>query len=871
MRQGLPESQARAEAERRFGDVSGVTRQLRAQAVRQESRLQLRDWLSTVGQDAAYAVRQMRRNPGFTLAAVLMVAFGIGANTTIFSLVNAVILRPPARVAEPERLVSLYTSDFSGPPYGSSSIPDVEEIARQGEVFTGVAAYTVGNAGVGDGADVERVGMELVSANYFRVLGIRPQAGRFFSEDEGRLNGAPVAVISDALWRRRFGADPGVVGGEIRLNGQVFTVTGIAPAGFLGSIRVISNDLWVPLASGSVLGREMDLTERGSRSYFVVGRLAPGQVLRAAQARMDVLARELLAAYPANWTDVTRQGRRLTVISERDARVPPMVRGPVLGFIGILVGTVGLVLLVCCANVAGLLLARAAGRGREMAVRLSLGAARGRLVRQLLTESLLLAALGGAGGLLLAFWVTRALLRLQLPLPVTVSLDAGIDGRVLLFTVVVVLATGIAFGLAPAVRASRGNLVSALKAEGHVLVVAGRRLSLQNTLVSGQMAISLLLIGGALLFVRSLVAAIQVDPGFDSSRLLVASLGRLDAARAADTADRSAAVALELQQRLAATGGVRAVSWASFLPLSLNASRRGVRIRGYEPRQGEDMEFHFSTVGPSYFETLRIPLVRGRGLSAQDLSGAPRVVVVNETFARRFWPGADPIGRELSMSGPDGSWAQVVGVARDGKYLSLGEAPLPYFWSAALQTPPVRGPEDVRLQVRTAGDPMAMLPALRRELAGVAPDWEVRDPHTMDDQVASSLLPQRVAGLVLSLFGAVALALAAVGLYGVIAQAVARRTREIGVRMALGASGSAVRTLVFQSGLRLVGAGIAVGLPLVWGVSRLLQGFLLGSGAMDVLIFAGAAALLFGVAALAIVVPANRAVRVDPIAALRSE
>ncbi|MEP7343812.1 MAG: ABC transporter permease [Gemmatimonadaceae bacterium] len=868
VRHGWSEPEAHMEAERRFGEITTARHLLRQDALRRDRRLGLREWLGTVGQDAAYALRQMRRHPGFTVAAVMMLALGIGANVTIFSFVNAALLRPPAQVAEPERLVSLFTSDFSGPTYGSSSLPDVDDMARARDVFSSVSAYAPRPVGVGTGDDLERVGMELVSANYFRTLGVVSQAGRFFSDDEGRPNSAPVAVISDALWRRRFGADRGIVGGDIRLNGRVFTVTGIAPAGFVGSLRGIGSDVWVPLALGAPFGTDAsDLTERGDRGYFIVARLASGMSATTAQARMDVLSRELLASYPQQWTDVTKKGRRLTVVEEKDARIPPMVRGPVLGFVGILIATVGLVLLVCCANVAGLLLARAAGRGREMAVRLSLGAARARLVRQLLTESILLALLGGVGGVLLTFWATGALAQLQLPVPVTVSLDLSPDLRVLAFAAAIALGTGVLFGLAPALQASRLNLVTALKAEGQTVQLGGRRISLQSALVAGQVAASLLLIAGALLFVQSLVAATRIDPGFDPRQMLIAELEpRLDAGRRPDYRERTGAVALEMQHRVAALGGVRAVTWASYLPLSSRSGRRGIRIRGYTPRDGEDMEFHFSAVGPSYFETFRVPLMRGRDFSEKDRPGAPLVMVVNETFARTFWPNANPIGQEVSLSGSEGPWLQVVGLARDGKYMSLGEAPTPFFWYAALQRP-----EEIALQIRTAGDPMSMLPAVRRELASVAPDWEVRSAQSMEAQVGASLLPQRVAGLVLSLFGTVALFLAAVGLYGVIAQGVARRTREIGVRMALGASGGAVRALVFRSGMRLVGLGIAVGVPIAWIGARLLQGFLLGSSGVNVFAFAGAAVLLAVVAALAIVIPASRAVSVDPMSALRSE
>ncbi len=862
MQQGL----SRAEALRRARvEVGGI------EAIKEDARSG--GWEFTVDgllRDVRYGTRSLLRSPAFTLAAVLTLAIGIGGNTVVFSIVNAVLLRPPPHVRAPEEVVQVFTSDFSGPPYGSSSYPDFEEFRKQTTLFSGLAAVTFNPVGIGDGDEMQNDGVELVSADYFQVLGVTPAHGRFFVSDEGRV-GAPaaVAILSHRLWRQRFGGDASVVGTSVRLNGRPFTVIGVAPAGYAGAIRGLDIGVWVPITAGELIGVPRDhLTNRGSRSLILVGRLASGTTVVRASAGMATVARNMAAAYPDWWLDVTTHGRRVTVLSEKETRVPPQVAGPVLGFVGLLMGTLVLVLLVCCANVAGLMLARSTRRAHEMGIRLSLGASRGRVARQLLTESILVAGAGAVTGTALAWLALRAIMAFEPPLPMRVALDLHLDGRVFGFTLAVAVLTGVIFGMAPALRAGRQQVTGMLKGDAVLTMVRGRRLSLQGLLVSGQMAMSALLLVGALLFLRSLTAATRIDPGFATSGVLL-----FDATPRPDVAAPAAAsVAGErIQRQLSGLPGVQGVSWGSATPLGIDGSRRGITIDGYQRGDGEDMEFHYNTVGPSYFETMQVPLRLGRGISDTDRRGAAGAVVVSEAFARRFWPGQNALGRRVSTRGPEGPWMEVVGVARDAKYLSLTEEARPYLYYSSLQQSDREELRGMVVYVRTRGDPLLLKDAIRREVASVAPDWQVTAIRSMEQQLGVSLAPQRVAGTVLSLFGVIALLLAGVGLYGVVSYAVASRRREIGVRLALGARRQEVVGLMVRLGLRLAFWGLVVGMPAAWAISRLLASFLIGASSSNAWTFALAALLLAGVALVAAWIPARRAAQVHPMSALRTD
>jgi len=462
-------------------------------------------------------------------------------------------------------------------------------------------------------------------------------------------------------------------------------------------------------------------------------------------------------------------------------------------------------------------------------------------------------------------WAGQALMAVGTPsqIPVPISLDLTPDYRVLGFTLAITLLTGLVFGLAPALRASRADVVTALKTDTPALRLGGRRFSLHNALVIGQVSLSTLLLVGALLFFRTLRAAATIDPGFRTDHMLLLDIsprpgeeGKVDPEQ----------VALTARDRIAAIPGVTAVTWASNVPLGLDQGRRGLQVEGYRRREGEDMEFYYSVVGPRYFETMEVPLVRGRGFTDADRPGAPAVVIVNEAFAKRFWGDADPIGKRISRNGENGPWIQVVGLARDGKYVSITESPRPFVYYPQLQMP-----DGIIMHVRTTGDPSRLVTAARREVAAAAPTWMIERPRTLEETLGASLMPQRIAAGLLGAFGVVALLLAAVGLYGVVAFAVAQRTREIGIRVALGAQGGEVLGLMLRQGVRLAGIGLLVGVPLAFVVARLVSGFLVGAGAADPVVFVGAAGLLAFVTLVASYVPARRASKVDPMAALRSQ
>jgi predicted permease len=814
-------------------------------------------------QDFRYAVRMLVKSPGFTIVAVVSLAFGIAANTAIFSLVNGLLLKPLPGT-RPGELIAVFTSDYSGPAYGASSYPDFLDFREKNPALEGLAAYAATPVLLETARGAERSFAELVSANYFSLLGMPMAAGRGLLPEEDVPPGAhPVVVLSQRIWKSRFGEDPGLLGKTVKLNGRPFTVVGIARDGFHGMLRGFGADFWVPAGMDAVIRPGGDPLSRGNRSFFLVGRLKPNGTLAQARAGFDLIARRLYQAYPQNWTDLHKRPRRVTVLPESAARIFPAVRGPVLGFLGLLLTVVGLVLLIACANVANMLLARATVRRREIAVRLSLGAGRGRLMRQLLTESLLLASLAGVAGLLLALWAVDLLMAFQPPLPVPVALDFSVDARVLGFTLMASLFTGVVFGLAPALQASRPDLVPALKDE--TTSAAGpRRSRTRSIFVVTQVTLSLVLLVGSALFLRSLKNASTLDPGFDPNDIVLLSadleLSGYNEARGRELQDR-------IRQRAEALPGVVAAAWADRVPLSLGGGRRGVRIEGYQPRPGEDTETSVNDVGPGYFRTLKIPILRGREFTERDTADSPGVVIVNQAFADRYWPGQEPLGRRLTTRGAEGPSMEVVGVVRTGKYNSFGEEPLPFFYQTLSQS----YKPDAILHVRTRGDKTAVLEALRAEARSIDPGLVFFDITMMRDRLGVALFPARVAGVLLGIFGLVALLLSAVGLYGVMSYSSSRRTREIGVRMALGARRADVVQLVVSEGARLAAIGTALGLVVSFVLTRLISGFLYGVSATDPAVFVLAPLVLLSIALLASYIPARRAAHTDPMIALRYE
>jgi len=822
--------------------------------------------MDTLIGDLRYAARTLRKSPVFTTIAILSLGLGIGANTTIFSFLNAFFLRP-LPVADPGRVVAVFTSDHSGPLYGNSSYPDYLDFKDGTEAFSGLAAWTIAPMSLGEGSETDRVFGELVTANYFSVAGVEAAHGRVFrAETDGAGSAAPAVVLSDAFWRRRLGADPAAVGKAVTLNGRPFSVVGIAPPAFTGMMRGIAVDLWVPMTAPGAIPSSDRLDRRGSRWLFLLGRLQPGLSEGVAQAQLAVVGSRLQIAYAGNWTDVRGNRRVVSVVPESRARVFPGVRGMVLGFLGLLLGIVGLVLLLACTNVAGLLLARAAARRHETAIRLSLGASRSRLVRQLLTESVLLSLLAGAAGTLLALWATDLLMALRPPLPFPVALDLRLDPRVLGYTVVLSVLTGIVFGLVPALQASRADVVAALKAESLAGGGLIGRFAPRRLLVVAQTAVSLVLLIGAGLFLQSLRNAHRIDTGFDANGLLLLSL---DLRLAGYDEPRGRVLYEQLLERAKALPGVGSACLATEVPLGFGSHRRALAIEGYEPQSGEDMEVHTNTVGPGYFRTLGVSLVRGREFTEADAAGRPAVAIVNEAFARRYWPGQDPLGKRLGQGSRVAPLdLEVVGVVKDGKYVTLGEEPTPFFYVSFLQ----RYRADATLHVRATGaDPGLLVAALRREVQALDPSLPIFDVKTMNDHLGLSLLPARIAAGFLGLFGFVALALAAMGIYGIMAFAVSQRTRELGVRLALGARPGDLLGMILKQGLRLAGLGLVLGLFAALALTRLASGLLYGISATDPATFVAIPAILAAVALLSSYIPARAAMATDPMAALRHE
>ena len=804
--------------------------------------------IDTLRQDLRYALRALRRNPGFTLAAVLTLALGIGANSAIFSLVNGVLLRE-LPYPEPARLMTVW-GHYPSTGRSTVSLPDYVDWREGTRTFAELAARygRTLNLGGGEGFDgePEQVASDLVTPNFFRTVGVALALGRAFVEEEGRAGAPEVAVLSHGLWRRRFAADPAILGRSVVLNGRPFTVVGVAPEGF----RFLRDvDVWTPL--------RVDMsTQRRSEFLTVVGRLRPGVTPVQAKADMDAVARRLAERYPetnASWTS-------LEVLPLKEYLVGD-VRRPLLVFSG----AVALVLLIACANVANLLLARASGRSREIAVRLALGAGRPRLVRQLLTESALLALLGAATGLVLAVWATRGLQVAAARLVPRLD-EVQVDGTVILFSLGLAVVTGLLFGLAPALRLAGGPLATTLR-DGTRSVGGGRLARFRSGLVLGEVALAVILLVGAGLLLQSFERLTRVNLGFRPEGVLTYGLVLPSAVYGDDA--QLPALYERILERTRALPGVRSASMASELPMG-GANYITFQIEGRTPPAdvGEDLQPF--AVSPGHFATLGIPLRRGRLLETGDAAGAPDVAVVNEELVRRFFGGGDPIGRRISVDGTgEGAprWMTIVGVVGDVAQEAVTAAPYPQVYAPLAQSP-VR---TVAVAVRTEGAPMALARAARGALAAAEPGLPPRDVRTLEERVGDTIAMPRVSAVVFSLFAAVALALAAIGLYGVLAYTVTQRTREIGIRLALGAAGSEVLRLVLWQGMRPALAGIVVGLLAALATTRLMGSLLYGVGATDPLTFVAVPLFLATVALAAIWIPARRAAHVDPMIALRAE
>jgi len=824
--------------------------------------------MSTLLQDLRYGARLLLKTPGFTLVAALSLALGIGANTTIFTLINAVLLNP-LPVEDPSQLVSVWTTDErnqnSALGFLQLSPMNYKDLRDKNEVFSGLAAHSGLPLNITGGTgDPQQVFGEIVSGNYFGVLGAKPAIGRGFVPDEDETPGAKlVCVLGYGEWQKRFGGEPSIVGRTISLNGQPFTVVGVMPKGFKGTNAIGAPAVWVPYMTyqQTTTGFFLELIRPDQRRglvFNVTGRLKPGVSVRQAEANLKTIARQLEQEYPND-----NKGRSVTLVPLAQATINPGFRGNIVAAGGLLMTIVALVLLIACANVANLLLARAAARQKEIAVRLSLGATRAQLIRQLLTEGTLLALIGGAAGLVLAYWAQGVLWSFRPPFLQADAVDIHPDARVLLFTLVIALATGVLFGLAPAIQASRPDLVVELKEKTSAPAGSRSPLSLRNILVAAQIALSLIALIGAGLFLRSLQNAQRINPGFDVDRLATMSF---DLGAQGYTEERGRQFQQRVLERAASVPGVQSATLASTVPLFAGGFARTVFLEGQDASDRRAGRLVQITVASShYLETLGIALVRGRATSEIDQPNTPSAVVINETMAKRFWPDQDAIGKRFKFFGQD-NFQQVVGIARDSKYNFIGEDPTPYIYQATTQ---VYQPQ-LSLFVK-APNPQAVIGTVRGEVQQLDRNLPLTGVFTLNEIFDQSLWAPRMGAWLLAVFAGLSLVLAVIGIYGVMAYSVSQRTRELGIRVALGASRADVVRLVVLQGLRLTITGVIVGLAVSLAVTRLVATLLFNVSPTDLVTFIAVPALLALAALGASYLPALRATRIDPVIALRYE
>jgi len=808
--------------------------------------------------DLRVALRTLAKAPVFALVVIATIALGIGANVTIFTWVKAIALKPVPGVEGASQLVTLNGARDrrTGIANGFQEYTYIRDNAK---VFQGVFAHELVTMSLSEQGRPEFVVGSVSSGNYFEVLGVHAALGRTFTPEEDLApNANALAVLSHRIWQRRFSADPQIIGKTIRLNAHPFTVIGVLPAEFAGVYGGIAQDVWVPLQMQSkITKRDPDLSKTG-RWFQIMARMKPGETVERAQSEISLLASQLEKADP-------QRNRDWKIIVYPLLKAQRGLQSTLAPVLLIVMTVVGLVLLIACANIASLLLTRAVGRQKEIAVRLALGASRWQISRQLLVESLLLSAVGGLAGLLVSAWTAHGLLT-QFPLgEFHLNADLSVDGFVLLFTALASLLTGVIFGLAPAWQSTKTNIVETLKAEAGAISGGFRKSRMRNALVIAQIALSMVALVAAGLFLRAVQHSVNADPGFRTESALVATY---DLSLGDYPNERGLAFHRQLLERAAALPGSQAAGITSFVPLGLAGGGAGFSavVEGYVPRGQERAEQDIvgDMISPGFLKVLGIPLLAGREFTAQDTETSPPVVVINATFAQKYWPNQEALGHRVQIGG---RWHEVVGVARDAKYRQFNEDPAPLMYFSVLQ----RYQASVTLVLRTTGDPGAAWPALQRAIQDLDPNLAVFMVKTLENHVASSFFPQRIAALLLAAFGGLALFLAAIGLYGLLSYAVSQRRRELGVRMALGASPQDILRLVTGQGIGLVAIGSGIGLVAAFAAARALESLLLGVSTSDPATFAGVALLLLSVGAVACLVPAWRAMRTDPMIALRNE